>query len=245
MNADVGERDRPDGADDELLGWVTTAHVACGGHAGSAAVMAEVAQTCRRLGVTVGAHPSYPDRDGFGRRPMRLASAELTDTVADQVGTLLDLAARHGTPVRSVKAHGALYHAMAHDPQVADAVATAVLAVGLLVVVLPAGAPTAGLVEKRGLPVVAEGFCDRAYLPDGRLVPRDAPGAVLTDPARAAAQALSLARDRRVQAVDGSWLSLDVATLCVHSDTPGAVAVARAVRRACEEAQVPVAPFVR
>lgn len=244
LNADVGERDEPDGGDDAILGVVTSASVACGAHAGSRAVMAEVVAVALARGVAVGAHPSYPDRTGFGRRPMDLAPGELADELAAQVGELVDVAAASGTRVRYVKAHGALYNAMAGDVGLAQLVARAVRSVADLVVLVPAGTQAVAAVERAGLAVAREGFCDRAYRADGSLLPRHEPGAVVADPAAAAARAVSLARHGGVDAVDGSWLALAVDSLCVHGDTPGAAAVAAAVRSAIEAADVAVAPFI-
>lgn len=240
LNADVGEREVANGADDELLAWVTTANIACGGHAGTPEVMAEVVRTCRERDVAVSAHVSYPDRAGFGRRPMDLPADELTAALVEQLEGLATIAAELGMPVRSVKPHGALYHAAAAQDPIADALAEAVAAVGPLPVVLPARAATARRYARRGLAVVAEGFADRAYRPDGQLVPRGEPGAVLADPGRAAAQARSLACNGGVRCADGSWLPLTVQTVCVHGDTPGAATVAAAVRRAWAAADVPV-----
>lgn len=243
LNADVGERDQPDGGDDAILGVVTSASVACGAHAGSRAVMAEVVAAARTRGVALGAHPSYPDRAGFGRRPMAMAADDLADELAAQVGELVDVARAGGTRVRYVKAHGALYNAMAVDGELAQLVARAVRSVADLAVLVPAGTPAVAAVECTGLAVAREGFCDRAYRPDGSLVPRREPGAVVTSAAAVAARAVSLACHGGVDAVDGAWLAMAVDSLCVHGDTPGAAALASAVRRAIEAAGVVVAPF--
>ncbi len=246
LNADLGEREAADGRDDPLLAVVTSAAVACGGHAGTPAVMAEVCRSARRLGVVVGAHPSYVDREGFGRRPMTVAADVLADQLVAQVGTLQDVARAEGLVVRFVKPHGALYNAMADDLALAELVADAVRSVGQdLVLVGLAGSPGLEAAARRGLAVAAEGFCDRAYRPDGRLVPRGTPGAVLTDPAAVVRQALELASEGRVTTADGSRRSLHVDTLCCHSDTPDAVSLARAVRAGLAAAGVPVEPFVR
>lgn len=243
LNADVGERDEADGADDALLDMVSSASVACGGHAGNRAVMDEVVRAAVRRGVAVGAHPSYPDRDGFGRRSMALPPESLADELAAQIGSLADAAAGAGTRLRYVKAHGALYNAMAVDEALAGVVAHAVRSVGDLVMLVRAGTPAVGVVERAGLTVAREGFCDRAYLSDGELLSRSRPGAVITDPATAAARAVSLACAGGVDAVDGSWLAMSVDSLCVHGDTPGAAAIATAVRQALDRAGVMVAAF--
>jgi UPF0271 protein len=243
LNADVGERDEPDGRDDALLDVVTSASVACGGHAGSPAVMAELARGAAGRGVALGAHPSYPDREGFGRRPMRLEGRELARVVGAQVEELLAVAAGVGCRVRYVKPHGALYHAAAEDADVARTLARAVRRLGDLVLLLPAGSRSAPSLGRAGVVVAAEGFADRGYLPDGRLVPRGEPGAVHAEPAAVAAQALSLATRGGVVAVDGSWVPLAVDSICVHGDTPGALTLARAARAALEAAGVTLRPF--
>lgn len=243
LNADVGERDQPDGGDDAILGVVTSASVACGAHAGSRAVMAEVVAVARARGVAVGAHPSYPDRAGFGRRPMAMAADDLADELTAQVGELVDVARAGGTRVRYVKAHGALYNAMAVDGELAQLVARAVRSVADLAVLVPAGTSAVAAVERTGLAVAREGFCDRAYRSDGSLVPRTEPGAVATSATAVAARAVSLACHGGVDTVDGAWLAMEVDSLCVHGDTPDAAALASAVRYAIEAAGVVVAPF--
>lgn len=253
LNADLGEWPEPSpgdppGTDAEtdrrLLSVVTTAHVACGVHAGGPEVMRRTVAAAAAAGVAVGAHPSYPDPFGFGRRPMGLSPEEVADVVVRQVDALAAVARAAGVTVVSVKPHGALYHRLATDTGCAVAVAAAVRDHGGgTVLVLPAGAGTRPAVEAAGVAVVAEGFCDRAYLADGTLAPRGVAWAVVEDPAEAARRAVSLATTGEVAAVDGTVVALRCDTLCVHGDTPGAVAIAAAVRRALAEAGVAVAPF--
>lgn len=243
LNADVGERDEANGVDDAILDVVSSASVACGGHAGSRTVMEEVVRAADRRDVAIGAHPSYPDREGFGRRAMQISPSALADTLVAQIGTLADVAAAAGTRLRYVKAHGALYNAMADDQALATVVVDAVRSVGDLVVLVRAGTPAVGVVEGAGLTVAREAFCDRAYRANGDLLSRDRPGAVLADPATAAARAVSLACAGGLDAVDGSWLAMTADSLCVHGDTPGAAAVAAAVRQALDGAGVAVAAF--
>ncbi|HVX23014.1 MAG TPA: 5-oxoprolinase subunit PxpA [Acidimicrobiales bacterium] len=240
LNADVGE-----GEDDrQLLGLVTTVHVACGFHAGDPGVMHRTVSAAVAAGAVVGAHPSYPDSDGFGRRPMDRTPAQVAADLLYQVGALDGVARACGTRVRSVKPHGALYHRMAADEDCAWAVAEAVAAYGEgLALVAPAGSVAADVARRHGVPVVAEGFCDRGYLPDGTLAPRASAGALVTDPDEAGRRAVSLAVSGRLVAVDGTELALRCDTLCVHGDTPGAAALAAAVRRALEEAGVALAAF--
>ncbi len=243
LNADVGEGETPPAGDGPLLEVVTSASVACGGHAGNRAVMAATVAGAGRLGVAVGAHPSYLDREGFGRRPVQVDPRLLAGQLRDQVGSLREVADVEGVRVRYVKAHGALYNAMAGDLDLAATVAGAVRDLGGLALLVQAGTPAVSVAEDLGLEVFGEAFCDRAYLPDGRLLDRGEPGAVLTDPAAVTAQALDLALDHRVRTVEGSWLAVRADSLCLHGDTPGAAGLAAAVRRALEGAGVGLAPF--
>ncbi len=246
LNADMGESlgPWPMGDDEALLEVVTTAHVACGFHAGDPAVMATT--LCRALaaGVTIGAHPSYPDLAGFGRRAMSVPVDRIKLDLLYQLGALDGIARSLGARVRSVKPHGALYNRMAVEPEVARGIAEAVASYSdELWVVMPAGSPALVAAHQVGGRVATEAFCDRAYLPDGTLAPRSEPGALITEPERAAARAVALASGGPIEAIDGSPVSLDATTLCIHGDSPGAAAIARAVRRALESAGVTVAPF--
>ncbi|MGO8862426.1 MAG: 5-oxoprolinase subunit PxpA [Acidimicrobiales bacterium] len=244
LNADVGEASDDAGVAVEraLLGQVTSAHIACGGHAGSAESMRATVRAALACGVRVGAHPSYPDRDGFGRRPMEISVRALTASLTEQIGALLDVAAASGTTVRSVKAHGALYGEVARG---SSALAVLLGVVGELCgpdtpLVLPSGAPALALARARGVTVHQEGFADRAYTADGGLMARQLPGSVFDDPTSAAAQALGLAEHGTATAEDGTRLSLAVDTLCVHGDSPNAPALARAVRAALAAAGIAV-----
>jgi UPF0271 protein len=228
LNADVGEGFDEDAA---LLAVVTSANVACGFHAGDASTMEATCERAAREGVAVGAHVGYRDPAGFGRRELGLAPRELAEETLEQLGALAGCARTAGAEVRHVKPHGALYHRCARDRAAADAVAGAIAAFDPgLRVVGPPGSALLAAAGSVGLAAVAEGFADRGYGPDGGLVARDEPGAVLGAEA-AAAQAVELALGRR---------GLAVQTLCVHGDTPGAAALARTVRAALEEASVTV-----
>ncbi|WP_433618893.1 LamB/YcsF family protein [Dactylosporangium sp. CA-139114] len=228
------------GDDDALLTIVTSANVACGFHAGDPATMRRVSDRSGALGVRVGAQVSYRDLAGFGRRRIDVPPDELADELRYQIGAL----AAFG-PVAYVKPHGALYNAAAVDAGHAVAVVTAAAAAGDLPVLCQPGSVLAGLAAERGLRVVAEGFADRGYLPDGRLVPRSQPGALVTDAAAVTARAVRMAVDGVVEAVDGSVIPMPIESLCVHGDTPGAADMARAVRDALVAAGVPVAAFVQ
>jgi UPF0271 protein len=240
LNADVGEAADKDGIAVEraLLAYVTSVHVACGGHAGDAASMRATTDAAMGAGVRVGAHPSYPDRPGFGRKPMDMAWADLVVSLRRQIAALTDVARAAGTSVQSVKPHGALYGAVARGGSVCAAMLSAVHEEcdDATPLVLPAGAPALALAKEIGRPTLEEGFCDRAYVSDATLMDRAAPGAVFADPARAAEQALTLAGRGLAQDDTGAWLHLRVDTLCLHGDSPNAVAMARAVRQALDGA---------
>jgi UPF0271 protein len=246
LNSDMGESfgSYVMGADEALLGQVTSANVACGYHAGDPRTLDETVRLAVAAGVAVGAHVSYPDLVGFGRRHVAVSADELVTDVLYQIGALEAFCRRYGTTVRYVKAHGALYNDLADDEGLAGALADAVSAYGggLAVLVL-AASPAAGVLADRGVRVVSEGFADRAYTSDGHLVSRRTPGAVLTDPALVAERAWRLALGAPIEAIDGSPLVMDVQSLCVHGDTPGAVELARAVRRSLADHGVEVASF--
>jgi UPF0271 protein len=246
LNADVGEGF---GAwrmgDDELLQHVTSANVACGFHAGDPSVIDRTVAAAARRGVAVGAHPGYFDLRGFGRREMRVPVAELEADVLYQVGALQAFARAHGVPLTHVKPHGALYNQAADDPELARAIARAVARVSpaLVLVGLAGSAAMREAAGEAGLRFAGEAFADRAYDASGRLVPRSQPDAVRSDPAAAALAAVRLARDGRVVAADGRELAVEADTLCLHGDSPGAAAMARAVREALEQAGVSVRPL--
>jgi 5-oxoprolinase (ATP-hydrolysing) subunit A len=246
LNADVGEGggDGVGGDDEAVLDVVTSAGVACGVHAGDPGTMRRTVEAAVRRGVVVGAHPSYPDRAGFGRRPMDLPPARVTEEIVRQVGALDVVARACGTEVRFVKPHGALYHHMAEDKACAMAVAEAVAQLGGLVLLAPAGSGAVEVGRGAGARVATEAFADRAYEADGRLTPRAVPGAVLVDPDAVVRQAIGIVVGHRVTAVDGTPVELTASSLCVHGDTPGAAALAARVRRALEGAGVTLASFV-
>ncbi len=243
LNADVGEATDAAGAEVEraLLGLVTTVHIACGGHTGDDSSMAATVDGALEHAVRVGAHPSYPDGEGFGRRPMEIDRGELRASLNEQLRSLDRVCRSAGTAIASVKAHGALYAEVAKGGAIYETLRDVVRdgwGDGPMLV-LPSGCRATAMALRDGVPACEEGFCDRAYSPDGSLADRARAGAVLTDPAAAAAQALSLARGA-VVAGDGSVLTRWVDTLCVHSDSQGAVAIATAVRRAMADAGIDV-----
>jgi UPF0271 protein len=246
LNADLGESYGAWrlGDDRALLDVVTSANLACGFHAGDPTTLLETARLAATRRVALGAQVSYPDLRGFGRRDLDLPAADLMADVIYQVGALQGIAAAAGTHVLYLKPHGALYNRVVHDEVQAAAVVDAVIAVDptLAIVGLP-DSEIGRLAEAEGLRFVPEAFADRAYRPDGTLVPRTEPGAVLHDPAEIAERMLRLATEGILTAVDGTDIALSAETVCVHGDTPGAVAVARAVRAALEGAGLTIAAF--
>jgi 5-oxoprolinase (ATP-hydrolysing) subunit A len=233
LNADVGEfRERlADGSDAELMRYITSANVACGGHAGDALTMEQTLELARQNGIAVGAHPSYPDRAGFGRTVLKMPIVELQSSIADQLLQLVSIARRRKVPIVHVKPHGALYHSCNEDAEIARALCRAVLAVDpAMILIGQAGCPCLGIYREMGLRAAAEAFADRAYEPDGRLRNRNLPGALLDSPESAAAQAVSLVTRGRVFTTSGSELAISADTLCIHSDTPGSAAIACAVK---------------
>jgi len=233
LNSDVGEGFGAwaGGPDDELLAIVTSANVACGFHAGDPSIMRRTCATAVAGSVAIGAQVSYPDLAGFGRRFIEIAPDDLTDAVLYQLGALDAFARVAGGRVAYVKPHGALYNAIVHHRAQAVAVVAAIAAWDRTLPVL--GLPSSAVrdaASSAGVPFVAEGFADRGYRPDGTLLARGTPGALLTDPDAVAAQALRLAES-------------GVGSVCVHSDTPGAVALAAAVRAALADAGIEVGAF--
>jgi 5-oxoprolinase (ATP-hydrolysing) subunit A len=246
LNADLGEGFGVWrlGDDDALLGVVTSANVACGFHAGDPSTMRRVCAGAVAAGVAIGAQVSYRDLAGFGRRFIDVPPAELTDDVLYQLAALDGIARAEGGRVGYVKPHGALYNAAVHHEGQARAVVDAVRAYDPSLPVL--GLPGSSLLrraEAAGLHPVPEGFADRGYTPEGTLVPRREPGALVTDPSAVAERAVRMAVDGVVTAIDGTAVDVAVASICVHGDTPGAVQLARAVRSALQEAGLDPAPF--
>ncbi len=246
LNSDLGEGfgQWTLGDDDALLGVVTSANVACGFHAGDPVILRRVCDRAAAAGVAVGAQVGYRDLAGFGRRFVDVEPDALTQDVLYQVGALEAFARVAGTRVRYVKPHGALYNAIVTHEEQAAAVVRAVVEYDrtLPVLGLP-GSAWLRLAAEAGLTTVAEAFADRAYTPEGTLVSRRLPGAVLHDADEIAARCVAMATGLPITDVDGGELSLAPASICVHGDTPGAVAIAERVRSALTDAGVALAPF--
>lgn len=246
LNSDLGESFGVWrlGDDEAMLDLVTSANVACGFHAGDPSTLRRTCVAAADRGVKIGAQVSYPDLVGFGRRFIDIDPDELRDVVLYQLGALDGFAQVAGTGVAYVKPHGALYHACIDRPGHAEAVAAAAHEYDPALAVLGApGSPLLAATDAMGMEPVAEAFADRAYLADGRLVPRSEPNSVITDPALAATRAVEIATMQRVVAVDGTSVDVTARSICLHGDTPGAVEMARAVRAGLETAMVDVHPF--
>jgi UPF0271 protein len=248
LNADLGEGFGawPSAADSELFPLISSASIACGFHAGDPTRMRETAALAAQNGVVVGAHPGYPDLLGFGRRELGASAGEVADYVAYQVGAMMACASAARTRVRYVKPHGALYHRGAREPDIARAIVEGVRAAdpGLALLGL-AGSALLTAAREAGIEAIAEAFLDREYRRDGSLVPRSEPGALIEDPAVAAARAVKLVRQRVVDTVEGGPITVTAESLCVHGDGNRATAVLRAVRERFAAEGIAVAPFAR
>jgi UPF0271 protein len=233
LNADLGEGYGPwtMGDDAAMLDIVASANIACGGHAGDPDVMRRTLRLARERGVSIGAHPSYPDLQGFGRRTMSLSAAELENQVAAQVGALSAIAALEAARVTHVKPHGALNNLACANRSVADTICRAVRAIDpALIMLAPAASQLVAAGRAAGLAVIEEIFADRAYLPDGQLVPRSRPDAMIHGADACLAHVLAMLDAGALIAVDGTRIATPIGSICVHGDSPGAVAVARHLR---------------
>jgi UPF0271 protein len=246
LNADIGEYTGSSGAalDDSILDVVSSASIACGSHAGDLDVMQRTVAAAAKRGVAIGAHPSYPDRESFGRREMEISAEELTAQLVSQIEALAGCCATAGAQLRYVKPHGALYNVAARDAKVARVIAHAVRKVNPSLVLLGlAGSTMIYEGEHAGLAVACEAFADRAYLANGTLLPRERAGAVLDDNHLVANRALTIARDHYVWTVDGVRLEVKAQSLCIHGDNPAALALVRATRKALEAEGFGIRPF--
>lgn len=243
LNADIGESFGiyQVGHDDLLLKCITSGSIACGFHAGDPSVMRRTVRLAARANVAIGAHPGFPDLAGFGRREIDASPQEIADLVLYQIGALSAVAKAEGLRLQHVKPHGALYNMSVRRNDVAEAIARAVASFDetLLLVGLP-GSELLSAGSRLGLRVVAEGFADRSYEPDGSLTPRHFADAVLSEPGRAAERAVRMIKEGKVVARDGTSFPLKIETICVHGDTPDAAGLAAAVRSGLEQAGISV-----
>lgn len=247
LNSDLGESFGPwtMGDDAAMLDVVTSANIACGGHASDPETMFAALRQAEDRGVVVGAHPGYADREGFGRRVIPMAPDEIGRMVAAQVGSLQGVAALAGAALRYVKPHGALGNLAADDRAVAEAIVAAVAALpGKLAILAISGTELELAARRAGMTAFSEIFADRAYLPNGRLVPRSRAGAVLHDADEAAERLIRFLETGRMSTTEGEPVALAAQSICVHGDTAGAVAMAQAIRTRLEKAGVSVRPFL-
>ncbi|MGB9134913.1 MAG: 5-oxoprolinase subunit PxpA [Candidatus Bathyarchaeia archaeon] len=246
INCDLGESFGrfKIGHDDEIMPFITSANIACGFHAGDPVVMAKTVRLAKENGVAVGAHPGFADLTGFGRRYMELSKEEVVNIVLYQVGALEAFARVAGVDLQHVKPHGALYNAAARNEDYTKAIIEAVYALNpRLVIFALAGSRMARMAEEAGLRVAHEVFVDRAYSPDGSLIPRSVAGAVIEDVSLAAKRAVRIVKEKKVAAVDGHDVEFGkVHTICVHGDTLNAVGLARALREALLASRVEIVP---
>jgi UPF0271 protein len=245
LNCDAGEGfgPWPMGEDEALLPLMTSVNIACGAHAGDPIVMRRTVELAVAHGVAIGAHPGYPDLQGFGRRAMALPPRDVEAWVLAQIGALAGIARGVGASLQHVKPHGALYNAAADDPALAAAIVRAVRAFDpSLILVARAGSLQVAVGCDAGLRVAEEAFVDRGYDANGRLLPRDHPEALVGDPRRAGVRAGELVRGG-LRAADGTWIALRPHTLCIHSDTAGAAALAAQVRASLEGIGIHLRPL--
>jgi len=232
------------GTDEAIFPFITSANIACGFHAGDPHIMRKSVASAAAHGVAIGAHPALPDLVGFGRRAMAVTPDEVRDYLCYQIGALREFCRAAGLDLQHVKPHGALYHMADQDEAIAQAIGETVQSTGKQIILITmAGSRYDAYCRARGCRVAAEGFADRAYNRNGSLAPRTQRGALITDPERAAAQAVKIAAEGRVVSFDGAGVNLAVQTICCHGDTPGAPQIVRAVREALEKAGVQVRPL--
>lgn len=246
LNSDLGESYGAwkMGDDAAMLSIVSSANIACGFHAGDPLGIRHTVKAAVEKGVVIGAHVSYPDRVGFGRRDMDATSAELISDVIYQIGALQGIARAAGARVAYVKPHGALYNRIAYDAKQGQAVIDGIKEIDPNLVLMGlAGTPILKLAEKSGLKTVAEAFADRAYTPNGELVSRREAGSVLHDTAVISERMLRLAREGTLEAIDGSIIKIEAHSICVHGDSPDAVAIAQAVRQRLEADGIAISAF--
>lgn len=239
LNADLGEGM---GADAALLELVSSASIACGGHAGDEATMRATIRAAKARGIVIGAHPGFADREHFGRRRLLLPPQDLDEQIRGQVRRLVEIAEEEGAAVRYLKLHGALANMAAEEPAIAALCFAAVTGLidDLAILALDNSAQVE-IAQDLGLRVIREAYADRAYQPNGLLLPRSEPGAVLHDPGAIVARAIGLAERGEIIAVDGTVVRTEARSLCVHGDTPEAAAIARRLRQALDEAGIEVA----
>jgi 5-oxoprolinase (ATP-hydrolysing) subunit A len=246
LNCDMGELPEAiaDGTQEALLRSITSANVACGGHAGDERTMRTTIEQALRAGVAVGAHPGYPDRENFGRLELKMPAEAVANSIYDQVRALAEVAAKCGAKLVHVKPHGALYNQAVKNRELAEAIAQGVARFSKNLVLMGlAGSPMLDVFREEGFAVAAEAFADRRYEPEGTLRSRKFEDALIRNPEEAAWQALGIAERGVVIASNGSEIPVDAQTICIHGDTPGSVQIAAAVARTLREAGITIGPL--
>ena len=246
LNCDMGEIPEAiaEGSQESLMKWLSSANIACGGHAGDSHTMATTIRQALRHNLAIGAHPGYPDRENFGRVELKLSSSEVAEFVREQVEALATIAERLGAKIRHVKPHGALYNQAVHDVDLAAAIAEGVARWNREVVLVGlAGSPMLDEFRRAGFAVAAEAFADRLYEPDGTLRARKHDDALIHDPEVAGRQAVGIATQGRISARGGTEIPVSAQTICIHGDTPGSDKIAAAVAKALARAGVSVQPL--
>jgi UPF0271 protein len=247
LNADIGEHDGYDYSRDiAILSVISSANIACGVHAGSRTVMRQTIALARERGVTIGAHPSYPDRPGFGRRELALPNQSIVASFVEQIEAMMDCCELEGARLRYVKPHGALYNRAARDEALAETIAESVCAIDSSLYLLGlSGSFLETSAKKKGISVAREAFIDRGYMPDGSLVPRTEEGAVIEDPQLAANRAIEIVASKSLTAVDGTRIDVEADSLCVHGDSRNSLETVIAARTALEHAGFTIVAFAR
>ena len=226
LNCDMGEGETEASAalDRELMRFISSCSIACGGHAGSEHTMRQTTASALDAGLRIGAHPSYQDRENFGRQSMAISGSALSAAITEQIAALKAIVNELGGTLSFVKPHGALYNDMARDAELASLVVTTIKALDPTLKIMGlAGSHCSAICEDLAMPFLGEAFADRRYADDGQLSPRSQDGAVITEPETAVEQILSIVEHARVESINGKWLPLQAQSICVHSDTPGAL----------------------
>lgn len=243
LNCDLGEGQGLTGSEKDatLMKFVSSVNIACGYHAGDAETMERTVRLAKLAGVAIGAHPSYPDLEGFGRRELRMPADEIREIVRIQVSHLMSICTKQGVALAHVKPHGALYNTAAKDRAVASAIVDGVMDVDpALAIVGLSGGELVTVSEERGIRVLNEAFADRSYESDGSLTPRTVAGAVHSDSSTTAAQALRLVTEGIVKTRQGDEIRIAADTICIHGDGPNSIYIASAVKDALEKASVDI-----
>ena len=238
LNADLGESFSiyKIGNDEEIMNYITSANIACGWHGGDPMVMRKTVKLAKKKNVAIGAHPSYLDKLGFGRRYMRISAEEAKNYVLYQIGALYAFARAEGLKIQHVKPHGALYNAMVKEEELARGIIEGILEFDKgLIFVGPSNSKIMDMARDMGARVAHEIFADRAYNLDGTLVPRGKPGAVIEDKEEIANRVISMVKDGGIKSIDGEWVELKADTVCIHGDNPNAVEITKYVREVLME----------